>query len=68
MDALSDAGWQFTPAGEALADPFYDQMPETLTNGRSLLDVLAEETGTATPVYPARGAEFGVPAMQAAGL
>ncbi|MEZ5997657.1 MAG: hypothetical protein R3B98_03065 [Hyphomonas sp.] len=68
LDALARKGWHYASAEKTFADPLFDTMPTTLNYGRSLLDVIAEETHANVPDYPKRGYQSGRPAMDAAGL
>ncbi|MEZ5953168.1 MAG: polysaccharide deacetylase family protein [Hyphomonas sp.] len=68
LDALARNGWHFSAADTALEDPLFDTQPVALNSGRSLLDVIAAETGAAVPDYPERAHQFARPSMIAAGL
>ncbi|WP_170144851.1 polysaccharide deacetylase family protein [Litorimonas taeanensis] len=68
LQALSDDGWEFVDADKALSHSFYQVQPSTPIRGRSLLSVLAMETGISDTGYPDAYYGFGEKTMDALGL
>jgi peptidoglycan/xylan/chitin deacetylase (PgdA/CDA1 family) len=68
LSALKADGWDFVDAREAFKHPIYELKPETPTQGRSLLSVLAIEKGLGDTHFPDIYRGFGQKTMDALGL
>ena len=68
VSAFGDAGWQFVSPLQALDDALYQQQPDTLPAGESLVWALAKAQGLPGLRYPAEDAQYEKPILQAQGL
>lgn len=68
VSAFGDAGWQFVSPLQAFDDALYQQQPDTLPAGESLVWALAKAQGLPGLRYPAEDAQYEKPILQAQGL
>lgn len=68
IHAFHAAGWQFVPPLQAFDDALYQQQPDTLPAGESLVWALAKAQGLPGLRYPAEDAQYEKPLLQAQGL
>ena len=68
IHAFQAAGWQFVPPLQAFDDALYQQQPDILPAGESLVWALAKAQGLPGLRYPAEDAQYEKPLLQAQGL
>lgn len=66
--AFQAAGWQFVSPLQAFDDALYQQQPDILPAGESLVWALAKAQGLPGLRYPAEDAQYEKPLLQAQGL
>jgi peptidoglycan/xylan/chitin deacetylase (PgdA/CDA1 family) len=66
--ALRDAGWTFISPEQAYADPVYQEAPDTLPAGESIVWSLARKQGLPGLRYPAESEQYEKPRLDALGL
>ena len=68
VSAFQESGWQFVSPLQAFDDPLYQQQPDILPAGESIVWSLAKAQGLPGLRYPAEDAQYEQPALQAQGL
>ena len=66
--ALREAGWKLIDPSEAYADSVYEQAPDVLPAGESLVWSLAKKQGLKGLRYPAESDAYEKPVLDALGL
>ena len=66
--ALRDAGWTIVPPAQAFADSIYQEAPDVLPAGESLVWSLAKKQGVKGLRYPAESDVYEKPKLDALGL
>ncbi|GGH61516.1 polysaccharide deacetylase [Comamonas phosphati] len=68
ISALRDAGWTFIPPEQAYADAVYQEAPDTLPAGESIVWSLAKKQGLPGLRHPAESEQYEKPRLDALGL
>lgn len=68
ISALRDAGWTFISPEQAYADAIYQEAPDTLPAGESIVWSLARKQGLPGLRYPAESEQHEKPGLDALGL
>lgn len=68
IQMYKDKGWKIIPASEAFKDPLFDEIPDVLPHGESILWMLAKKSGDKTLRYPGEDAQFEKKEMAKLGL
>ncbi len=58
IQMYKDNGWKIISSKEAFNDPLFDQVPDVLPHGESILWMLAKKAGDKTLRYPGEDAQF----------
>jgi peptidoglycan-N-acetylglucosamine deacetylase len=66
--AFRQAGWTIVSARQAFADPLYQEQPDVLPAGESIVWALARKAGQPGLRYPAEDAPYEEPLLRAQGL
>lgn len=68
IQMYKDKGWKIIPASEAFKDPLFDEVPDVLPHGESILWMLAKKAGDKTLRYPGEDSQFEKKEMAKLGL
>ncbi len=68
IQMYKNKGWKIISSKDAFKDPLFDQVPEVVPHGESILWLLAKRAGDSTLRYPGEDAAFEKKEMAALGL
>lgn len=68
LSMFEKKGWKLIPASVAFKDPLFDEVPDVIPHGESILWMLAKKAADRSIRYPGEDSKFEEKAMKALGL